>query len=380
MAEKETERNAEECSPEQAADIDMKIKCSRRFKSGLSLGVVVVTAFLLGFEAYTFAVVHSESQTSLPENYGNFERIRNSLAEQRPKDEFSFAVVGDTQGTKTFERLCDELRNEPLSFMVILGDFVKTSTKGNHDYFRSRCAKEYRLPFPVFLVVGNRDVACEEVDYDIDGVSPADFGRMYGPRNFSFEYNGCLFIGLCILPAPFSTGQSIEFLNSTLAGHREGMRKVFVFTHAPVFKSVGPATGYFENVQAFIDIVDRYEVDYVLSAHYHGYARTKRKDTAYLVTGGGGGPLDGKGGFHHAIVLTVDRDSISERTVFARHSTGVTSTLKHFAMAKLAPLLRKHPALAIVVNLLTCGMFCVYLSNFIRSEMAMWWGVGDGGS
>ena len=217
---------------EQAASIDMEIKCLRRFKSGLSLGVVVVTAFLLGFEAYTFAVVRGESQTGLPENYGNFERIRNSLTEQGPKDEFSFALVGDTQGTRTFERLCDELRNEPLSFMVILGDFVKTSTRGNHDYFRSRCAKEYRLPFPVFLVAGNRDVVCEEVDYDIDKVSPVDLERMYGPRNFSFEYNGCLFIGLCILPALARPPKVLSFWTQHWPGIvKECKRFLCLLTH-----------------------------------------------------------------------------------------------------------------------------------------------------
>ncbi|MBL7187657.1 MAG: metallophosphoesterase [Phycisphaerae bacterium] len=210
----------------------MKTKYLRRFKSGLSLGVIVVTAFLLGFEAYTFAVVRGESQTGLPENYGNFERIRNSLTEQGPKDEFSFALVGDTQGTRTFERLCDELRNEPLSFMVILGDFVKTSTRGNHDYFRSRCAKEYRLPFPVFLVAGNRDVVCEEVDYDIDKVSPVDLERMYGPRNFSFEYNGCLFIGLCILPALARPPKVLSFWTQHWPGIvKECKRFLCLLTH-----------------------------------------------------------------------------------------------------------------------------------------------------
>jgi len=353
---------------------NMEAKRPGWLKNKPALLIVAVTGFLIGFEAYTLAVIHLEEQAALSENIGNFERIRNSLREQGRQEKFSFALVGETRGTRTFERLCDELRNEPLSFMVILGDFVETCTRGNHDYFRSECAGECRLPFPVFLVAGDHDVVWEEMDYDIDKVSLTDFEKMYGPRNFSFEYNGCLFAGLCILPYPFPTGESIKFLDSTLARHRDENRKVFVFTHAPVVRSAGPATDSFENVQAFIDVVDRYKVDYVISSHYNGYDRTRWNDTTYLVTGGGGAPLDEKetfGGLYHAVVLTVDRDSVSERTVFARHSTGVTSTVKHFAMARLAPFLRKHPALAIVENVLVFGVFCVSLYGLIRSARAV---------
>ncbi|MFH1718324.1 MAG: metallophosphoesterase [Planctomycetota bacterium] len=340
----------------------------------MALVIVAVTVSLIGFEAYTLAVVHLGEQAALPENIGNFERIRNSLKEQGPHEKFSFAVVGDTRATRTFERLSDKLRNEPLSFMVILGDFVETFTRGNHDYFKFECTHKYNLPFPVFLVAGNHDVVCKEKDYDFDGVSLTDFEKMYGPRNFSFEYNGCLFVGLCVLPPPFATGESIEFLESALAGRREKNQRVFVFTHMPVIRSTGPVPNSFENMEAFTDVVDRYNVDYVISAHYHGYDRTRHNDTVYLVTGGGGAPLDEEetfGGLNHAVVLTVDRDSVSERTVFARHSAGVTSAVKHFAIAKLAPFLRKHPALTIVENVLVFGMFCVSLFGLIRSGIAV---------
>ena len=344
-------------------------------KKQTSLAIVIATAFLLVFETYTIAVIHLENGGGLPENVGNSERIRNSLKEQAPKEKFSFAVVGDTRTTGSFERLCDKLRDEPLSFMVILGDFVDTCTKSNHDYFRSECTNKYRLLFPVFLVVGNQDVLYGEMGYDLDKVSLTDFERMYGPVNFSFEYGGCLFIGLCILPPPLSTKHSLEFLDSTLATHRGENRKVFVFAHMPVVRSAGPVTSSFENVQGFMDVIDRYGVDYVITSHFHGYDRTKRKDTVYLVTGGGGAPLDEKetfGSLHHAVVLTVNHESVSEKIVSVPHCGDMRGDIRHFDMAELSSFLRRHPALTIVENLVILSVFCVFLRNVIRLARTLW--------
>ncbi|MFC1792511.1 hypothetical protein ACFL3Q_02875 [Planctomycetota bacterium] len=144
-----------------------------------------------------------------------------------------------------------------------------------------------------------------------------------------------------------------------------------MFTHVPAVRSTGPATDNFENVQAFIDVIDRHEVDYVISSHYHGYNRTRQKDTIYLVTGGGGAPLDEKerfGDLYHAIVFTVDRGCVSERIVLAQHGAGVGDTMKHFAMAKLSPFFIRHPAMTVVENLIILGMFCVFLNILIRKE------------
>jgi hypothetical protein len=338
-------------------------------KQKIELAIIIIAAFLLSFEAYAIAIVHLEGKTKLPENFGNFEHIRNALGGHELKDGFLFAVVGDPISSGTFERLCGKLRGEPLSFMVILGDFVQACTKNEHNYFVTECANKYRLPFPVFLVVGNRDVAYDEMNYDISEVSLADFEKMYGPLNFAFEYNRCLFIRLCILPTPFSTRESIEFLNSTLAKHREKNRKVFVFTYMHPVMSAESATDNFENAQALIDVIDRYKVDYVISAHYHGYTEMKRGDTIYLVIGCGTLLNDTKtsGGLPQAVILIVNPESVLEQTVSVRRVAEISGILKHFAMVDVHPFLIRHPALTIVENFLVLSLFCVLLRNFIMS-------------
>lgn len=351
-----------------ATPAEMDVKYSGQLKNLVTLAIIAVAAFLIGLEAYAFATVSIEGWAGLPRNIGNFERIRNALGKHQPQEKFSFAVVGDTRQSVAFERICDELRNEQLSFMVMLGDFVEAPTKGNHGYFRFECRNKCRLPFPVLLLAGERDVVFDERYYDVDKVSLTDFEQMYGPRNFSFEYDGCLFVGLCILPRPVPTEESVQFLESVLAAHRDQDRKVFVFTHTPPVRSTGVATDSFENVQAFMDVVDHCKVDYVISSDYHCCDRIVRKDTVYLVTGGGEAPLHEKetsGGLCHTLLLTIDHDSVSEKVVVAPSTEGPANALRHFAIAELAPFLRKHSALAAVENLLVFGILFLSLGNLI---------------
>lgn len=339
---------------------NVEIKDSKRIKKH-SLAIVIIVVLLFAFEIYTIAVAHIEGQTDLPKNYSNFRSNRDALAQQAPKEQFSFVVAGDIEESRTFETLCDKLRDEPLSFMIMLGDIVLECGKDNHAFFRSECAKKYRLPFPVFIVAGNRDVAYDEMEQDIDKVSLSDFEEIYGPANFSFEYNGCLFIGLCLLPAPYSTETSIEFLKSTLAKNRKDNQKVFVFMHvSPVVKS-DTVTPSFENAQEFVDIIRQNKVDYVISAHYHGYIRTEFAGTIYLVSGGGGGDLDETetfGGLNHVVVLTVDSESVSEKVIRAPRNTDISGAVKRFAMAELYPFFAKHPVLTTIENFVLICLLC----------------------
>ena len=338
----------------------MKIKGSVRISKQV-LSIAIIVFILLGFEIYTIAAGHTEEQADLPENYGNFQSNIDAMARQTPKEGFSFVVAGDMEGSDTFETLCEKLRNKPISFMVMLGDLVEECGKVNHAHFIYECAEKYRLPFPVFIVAGNRDVAYDEAEQDIDKVSLTDFEKMYGKSNFSFEYNKCLFIGLCILPPPYSTGKSIEFLEATLAKKQKDIKKVFIFMHMPPVLKPDSVTACCANVQELVDIINNNKVDYVISAHYHGYRKTEYGDTTFLVSGGGGGNLDETeafGGLHHAVVLTVNNESVSEEMIFAQQNTNISGAVQHYATTNLYPFFTRHPVLAIVENLvLICGTF-----------------------
>jgi hypothetical protein len=296
-------------------------------------------------EAYTLIVVNAEGDLALPPNFGNFERVRALLADDGKNEEFSFAVVGDTrQGTETFEQICEKLKDEPLSFMVLLGDCVRSGKAGYHRFLKCEWAKEPAMSFPVFYVVGNHDVDREEFPI-------SEFEKIYGPTNFCFDYSGCLFIVLRILPNPYATVESLEFLETVLSVRRDDYDKVFVFMHVPP-RVPDFSARKFKYQKQFVSLIDRYHVDYVITGDYHGYARVKSRDTVYLITGGGGANLEDRkfGKFHHAIVIKVGADSISERVLVVNSRLCLEDRAEELAFGEIYPWLKDNWVAAVLLN------------------------------
>ncbi|NIA07264.1 MAG: hypothetical protein GWP14_06455 [Actinobacteria bacterium] len=301
----------------------------------------------------------------MPSTFGNFPQVTALLADDQPGERFSFAVVGDTKGHGTFEVIKKSLSSEPLSFMVLLGDCVRAGTPGYHSYFRAEWNEDTHIPFPVFYVVGNHDV-------DPQKFPISEFEKNYGPTNFSFEYQGCLFIVLRVIGQEQLMDESCRFLESQLSG-RDNYRKVFVFMHKPplvLSKSLGEGM---YRPQDVLSLFDKYRVDYVIAGDYHGYARVQRKNTIYIVSGGGGAHLkEAKyGAFHHAVVITVSQDSVSERILFADRSEEIEDALERYALGELYPWMKENCLLTVVLNVVILA-FCFWLlRSFIKSRPSL---------
>jgi len=70
---------------------NMKIKPSqieKIFSRGILISLFFSFALILFFEAYTFFLVYTECRLPLPDNFGNFERIRALLAQDKQREEF----------------------------------------------------------------------------------------------------------------------------------------------------------------------------------------------------------------------------------------------------------------------------------------------------
>jgi len=319
----------------------------KTFARGVLISLFFSFAVILFFEAYTLFLFYTEGCLPLPENFGNFDRVRALLAQDKAREAFSFAVVGDTRGRGTFEKIVEKLKKEPLAFMVLLGDCAREGTAGYHCYLRAEWAEEMKTPFPVFYVVGNHDVDEEEF-------SVSRFEKVYGPTNFSFEYQGCLFIGLRILNSPYSTTESEAFLESLLSTRQRDYKKVFVFMHIPPPISSDFRSREFENSEKFIELFNKYQVDYVFAGDYHGYRRVKLENTVYLVTGGGGGHLEKQkfGRFHHALVIKVTPDSVSEDMLQVKRQEEFEDTIEMYALAEFYPWLRTNWLVVIALNII----------------------------
>ncbi len=299
--------------------------------------VLVIMGMLIFLQCYTFHIREGRDLL-LPPMFGNFPANRAILENQPVKDEFSFAVVGDTRrNVGTFERISEELQGMPLDFAVLLGDCTTNPTVIEHQYFRTECAKEYAMPFPVFYVVGNHDVSPDTFPISY-------FEREYGPSIFSFVYQRCLFVVLGIFGDFSSTEDSITFLERLDEFSLEKYRHIFVFMHYPPQLSPDFQGREFPQSQELISLFDKLGVDYVFTGDFHGYAQVKRRNTTYIVTGGGGAPLNEHYGkqFHHAIVMRVGKDFVTERIVSAPESKDIEDILERFAIREAWPWMKQN--------------------------------------
>lgn len=297
------------------------------FYCSSSVFLLLVTLFFC-FETYTLFVYHFEGTKDLPLSFGNFPHNREKLTHSKQKDKFSFAVMGDTQSAGTFEEIANKLKDEPLAFTVFLGDFVRKGTEGEHNYFKAE-ALEFGFSYPVFFVVGNHDV-------DISNFPISKFEEIYGPSIFSFTYQECLFVFLRILNEPYSNKESLQFLERLIANDASSRhKKKFVFMHIPPPVSSDFTARQFEGADELVQLIEKLNADYVIAGDYHGYARITLGKTVYLITGGGGAHLEKNkfGYFHHALVLNVSKNHVSEKILVVNRNEKFEDSIERFALA-----------------------------------------------
>ena len=331
-------------------------------RARVAIGVVLLTSIgiFLALEIYAIAATGAVRNTPLPTTFGNFERVRELLSDDGGQDAFSFAVAGDTQGCGTFERIVDELRDEPLSFMVLLGDCVRDSTLGHHAYFRAELAKELATPYPMFYVVGNHEVHPE-------GFSLSQFESAYGPTNFFFKYRNCLFIFLRTLQT-YPTDETVEFLERVLSTHVEGSEKVFAFMHIPALESATFHARDYEGKEKLVSLFERHGVDYAFAGDYHGYARGEVNGTVYLVSGGGGSHLKESkfGAFHHAMVLRVEPNAVHERILFVDRNENLEDRLERLALGDVYPWLSASRIAAMALNVAVVALAAWAIRHLLK--------------
>ncbi|HNT34635.1 MAG TPA: metallophosphoesterase [bacterium] len=309
---------------------------------------VAVAAFLLtlAFQGYTF-VMKEHAERPLPPLFGNFNDNQDILERIPPKEEFSFAVAGDTRSFGTFERICEELRKTDIDFAVLLGDCTYTGTEEQHQYLRAEWVREYALPCPVFYLVGNHDINPKTFPLN-------RFEEVYGPSIFSFEYQGSLFIMLRILHEKRgSNEESLAFLRSFRNKPLDQYKYIFAFMHMPPHISPFFHSKGYPDEKELVSLFEELGVDYVFSGDFHGYARVKLRETTFIISGGGGGHLEKQpsGQFTHALMMRVTPDSVEERIVHVPESKGFVDRMERFAIVRFWPKMSRYPSVTVTLNL-----------------------------
>lgn len=153
---------------------------------------------------------------------------------------------------------------------------------------------------------------------------------------YSFDHKGLHFISLDSSQAPRRDDPQMKWLASDLAS-AEG-KMAFVFFLDPM-QTVTGRPARFAPHNPWHDLFVRYKVRAVLSGGHHIYYRTVQDGVLFLVTGGGGAPLDEimarhdllpsdvAGSFHHFIEFTVKGKEIRGRVVDTEGKTRDEFTL-----------------------------------------------------
>jgi hypothetical protein len=141
--------------------------------------------------------------------------------------------------------------------------------------------------------------------------------------------------------------------------------------HIPPPISTDFSARSFNNDTDLVALFDKLQVDYVFAGDFHGYARTCKGLTNYVVTGGGGARLAEKKfkQFHHAVVVTVNQDSVSERIIQVNKSNEFEDALEKLAIGGVYPWLFKYRIFIIPANVILLVIFCALFYTLLKRSI-----------
>ena len=204
----------------------------------------------------------------------------------RQSDNFRFAIIGDrTGGAKpgVYEAVWQEIARWRPDFVINAGDTIE----GGHDATAEREWTQLRpllrrFPRPIYFTPGNHDIWSEASRriYEKETGRPSHYGFNRGNAHFTVLDNSGSF-GL--------SSDEMQFLATDLERNKARTPK-FVFFHQPFW--LLPLK--LQNTSfPFHQLVRKYGVTYVVSAHVHQFARMERDGIVYVMAGSSGGRLRG---------------------------------------------------------------------------------------
>jgi acid phosphatase type 7 len=225
---------------------------------------------------------------------------------------FSFLVYGDTRTNQDQNGLvCDTMAaDEPnAAFVVSTGDLVESPTIGRFTSFFSAIA-DLALSHPYLAVIGNHEKGSP---YYYRFLALPTGGGDSNEEWWSFDYGNVHFVGI---DSNTLTGanaiqmmkEQLEWVKNDLANSQAEFK--IVFFHHPIYSSTWGDGVNAQLQQLWEPIFRETGVDIVFNGHMHCYEHLYVNGIHYIVTGGGGAPLQ----------ETVD-NNVASGTVFRRYGT-----------------------------------------------------------
>lgn len=331
------------------------------------LNLYIIFSILLLFVAvYIYNLSRDYSSVYKHKNLGNTAEIINSLGNKESKIPFSFAFISDTENSDGSLWLISNLLKSDVDFLVFCGDFVNHSVLSEHKLFLYNIAK-LDPKVPIFLVPSNHDMDFHNTQGN--SFKRQDFENLYGPENFSFEYNKCLFVFLSNI---LQDGEEANiFLENVLSKRNKDIRKTFVFSPTPsraILNKVFPESPAWMSEQD--KILDKYGVDYVISGDYHRNLEFRGvNNTEYIVSGPGGShfyPDSIFGRIKCASKITVYPDGIMRELLVCDTIIITDNSIRHFIYNKLSKYFetKTMPLNLVLTVIILNALFAVY--KFIK--------------
>jgi len=216
---------------------------------------------------------------------------------------FAFAVISDTQGNpKVSGELAKAAWNQRPNFLMIPGDLVDTGTVARQwtdDFFSSMDPLISRVPF--FPVLGN---------HERNAKNYFDYMALPKPEYYyRFRYGNIDFFMIDSNRKVHKQSEQYKWLDKALASSSAKWK--IVCHHHPPFSSDDNDYGNLwkgnrstrgdTRVRQLVPLYEKHKVDIVWNGHIHSYERTwpikkgkavNRNGVTYMITGGGGGPLE----------------------------------------------------------------------------------------
>jgi len=218
------------------------------------------------------------------------------------EDEITIAVLGDSQGfNEALSVIVSDINQRDVDFVLHLGDITPS---GGFSQYAAAASVLNTLTVPLYTTPGNHDIKTN---------GSKNYNHFFGNKNTAFAYDEIYFIG--VDTSSLGINASIqEWLEGQL--QQAESHPIVVFTHVP---PIDPRPGYdhgfldSQQTDAFLALMNEYNVTLVMNGHVHLYNATSRADVLYLTSGGAGAALvadPDQGGFHHYVLVTISSQEV----------------------------------------------------------------------
>jgi len=241
-------------------------------------------------------------------NYKNLQKIKKT---DNNSSSFAFAVFGDNKNSIfSFPKLINKLNKENISFSVETGDLIDNMIDGNSEY-KIYLKQISKIKAPFLVVPGN---------HETEGMSSAYY-YIFGKPYYAFSFRNSYFL---MLDGSHETGMGDEEFNwlKKQLDIAKNYKHIFLFFHIPIHDPVKDSIVKAQFDEPFAtklqNLLDKYKIDMIFTAHQHGYFTGHWGKSPFSVTGGAGAELGGTDKshfFHHYILVDVNNTNVSYKIV-----------------------------------------------------------------